>query len=96
MGTRMKTTVEIADPLLREAKRVAERDGTTLRDLIEIGLRRVLDERNDPSRKPFKLPDCSNPHAKLQPWIREGDWAQIRDIIYGFDHLGDDEGDEDK
>lgn len=91
MGAHMKTTVEISDPLLREAKRAAEHDGTTLRDLIEQGLRRVLDDRNAVARKPYKLPDCRNKHAKLQPWIREGDWTQIRDIIYGFEHLPDGE-----
>jgi hypothetical protein len=85
----MKTTVEIADPLFREARRAAERDGTTLRDLIELGLRRVLDERKTRPSEPYKLPDCSNRHAKLQPWIREGDWTQIREIIYGFDSLPD-------
>jgi hypothetical protein len=85
----MKTTVEIADPLFREARRAAERDGTTLRELIELGLRRVLDERRTRTREPYKLPDCSNRHAKLQPWIREGDWTQIREIIYGFDSLPD-------
>lgn len=85
MGTRMKTTVEIADPLFEEAKRTAARDGTTLRELIELGLRRVLDERKTSQRKPFTLRDCSNKEAKLQPWIREGDWDQIRDIIYGLE-----------
>lgn len=94
MGTHMKTTVEIADPLLTEAKRAAERDGTTLRDLIELGLRRVLDERAARERKPYILPDLSNKHAKLQPWIREGDWEQIRDIAYGYDLLVPDSEDD--
>jgi hypothetical protein len=41
----MKTTVEIADPLLREARKIAARERTTLRALVEQGLRRVVAER---------------------------------------------------
>jgi antitoxin component of RelBE/YafQ-DinJ toxin-antitoxin module len=79
----MKTTVEIADPLLREAKRVAKRAGITLRELIELGLRRVLDERRAVKR-PFKLRDARNRHAMLKAGIRPGDWEQIRDLAYGL------------
>lgn len=85
MVTHMKTTVEIATPLLVEAKRIAKRDGVTLRELIDQGLRRALDDRNAAARKPYVLKDCSNKAARLQPWIREGDWNQLRDAIYGFD-----------
>ncbi len=37
----MKTTLEIADPLLRAARSLARRRGTTLRALVEAGLRKV-------------------------------------------------------
>src|SRR5215218_5709383 len=40
----MKTTLDISDPLLREARKVAARQGTTLRALVELGLRRILAE----------------------------------------------------
>jgi hypothetical protein len=49
----MKTTVEIADLLLRKAKQRAARDGTTLRALMERGLNHVLRESEPP--KKFKL-----------------------------------------
>ena len=65
----MKTTVEIADPLLEEAKREAERTDCTLRDLIEIGLRRELDRRSQ--KKPFKLRDASVGGQGLQPGVRD-------------------------
>ena len=54
----MKTTLDIADPLFAEAKRIAARDGETLRSLVEQGLRKVLAERSRKA-KPFKLRDAS-------------------------------------
>lgn len=68
MVTHMKTTVEIADPLLEEAKRVADKAGCTLRDLIELGLRQELDRRK--RAKPFKLRDASVTGDGLQPGVR--------------------------
>lgn len=38
----MKTTVEISDWLLREARKLAARKGVTLRSLIESGLRQTI------------------------------------------------------
>ncbi len=55
----MKTTLEIADPLLEQARAIAARDGETLRSLVEQGLRRVVDERATLKAKPFKLRDAS-------------------------------------
>lgn len=51
----MKTTVEIADPLLRKAKQRAARDGTTLRQLVEQGLSHVLSEQKPPKKFELKI-----------------------------------------
>jgi Arc/MetJ family transcription regulator len=80
ISTHMKTTIDIADALLSEARRQAAREGTTVRALVEAGLRRVLSERRE--KRPFVLRDASVSGNGLQPGIREGDWEQLRDIIY--------------
>jgi hypothetical protein len=41
----METTIEIAEPLLDEARHIARRVGKTLRSLVVQGLRKVVAER---------------------------------------------------
>jgi hypothetical protein len=77
----MKTTVEIRDDLLRAAREQARRDGTTLRALVEGGLRTVLKERQAARRK-FKLKHIVFKGDGLQSGIREGDWKRIMEIFY--------------
>ncbi len=76
----MKTTVEISDALLQEAKRVASKEETTLRELIEEGLRRSLEERKH--RGEFRLRRVSFKGKGLQPGISPGSWERIRELIY--------------
>lgn len=76
----MKTTVEISDQLAEEAKALAARENTTLRDLIETGLRIVLRERR--RRKAFKLRDASFGGRGLQPEFRDGEWERMREAAY--------------
>jgi hypothetical protein len=76
----MKTTVEISDPLLREARRLAAREGVTLRTVIERGLHRVVADAK--SSKPFKLRRASVKGKGLQPEFRNATWETIRDEIY--------------
>lgn len=76
----MKTTVEITDSLLEEAKKVASREGTTLRQLVELGLRKVLSERKQP--KKYKLKDCSFKGNGLTREFEGASWEEIRAAIY--------------
>jgi hypothetical protein len=76
----MKTTIEIADPLLREARKLAARQGTTLRALVERGLHRVLAE-NKPEA-PFKLRRASFKGQGLQADFRDASWEKLRDAVY--------------
>ena len=77
----MKTTIDVADALLREAREVAARDHTTLKDLVHEGLRRVLDERS-PRRRAFKLRSIEAGGGGFMPEFADGDWQRIRDAIY--------------
>jgi hypothetical protein len=76
----MKTTVDITDALFAEARRVAHEDGTTLRSLIEEGLRRVIADRD--KRIPYVMPDRSVGGNGLTPEFRDASWEKIRDAIY--------------
>ena len=80
MVTHMKTTVEISDGLADEAKAVARRERTTLRALIEAGLREVLRDRR--RRESFQLRDASFGGRGLRPELRDGDWQRIREAAY--------------
>jgi len=74
----MKTTVEISQPLLAEAKRIAGREHTTVRSLVEEGLRQALAARR--ARRPFKLRQVTFGGAG-EPTPAK-DWDGIRDLIY--------------
>jgi Arc/MetJ family transcription regulator len=76
----MKTTVEISDSLLAEARRLAAQERTTIRALIEQALRRMVQERT--TRSAFHLRTVSFRGAGLQAGIREGSWEQVRELIY--------------
>ena len=77
----MKTTIEIADPVLKEARKVAAREGTTLRALVEQGLRQVLSEKKQ-AKKPYKFHLTTFKGDGLQPEFQDAGWDKIRDAIY--------------
>ncbi|MBI2002474.1 MAG: type II toxin-antitoxin system VapB family antitoxin [candidate division NC10 bacterium] len=76
----MKTTVEIPDSLLDEARRVAAREGRTVRALVEEGLRKVLAERK--RSLAFRLRRASFKGEGLQPDVAGASWERIRDLAY--------------
>ena len=59
MGSLMKTTIDLSDALFKSAKEVAQQSQTTLRALIEEGLRRVLSDYKAPPKAAFKLKNAS-------------------------------------
>jgi hypothetical protein len=79
MVSHIKTTVEIADSLLDAAKKLAAKRGTTLRVLVEAGLRRVLEEDELAT---FRLRDGSFSGRGLQAEFRDAGWSELRDAAY--------------
>jgi hypothetical protein len=74
----VKTTVELPDGLLAEAKSIAHRRGIPLRRLIEDGLRTSIRQYGG-GRARFRLKDGSfggdSPAKDLS-------WPEVRSIIY--------------
>ena len=78
--THMKTTIELPDELLERSKAVARRENSTLKALIEEGLRMALRARRRKPAAPFAL----------QPFLGDGlstefagaGWKAMRDEIY--------------
>jgi hypothetical protein len=76
----MKTTVHIADTLLEEARKIAAREQTTVKAMIEEGLRRIIDDRK--RKKTFRLRKVTFKGDGLQPDIAGASWEKIREISY--------------
>lgn len=76
----MKTTIELPDDLLERSRQVAQREGLSLKALIEEGLQLALRARGRGKRT----------ELSLQPFEGDGyaaeftgaSWPQIRDEIY--------------
>jgi Arc/MetJ family transcription regulator len=75
----MKTTIEISDAILERAKAVAAREGTTLRALVEDGLRQVLRARRASA---FRLRDASVDGNGLSAEFQGAGWDKLRDAAY--------------
>lgn len=76
----MKTTIDIAAPILEKAKKLARRERTTLKALVERGLSQVLAERR--VAVPFRLRDASFGDEGLQPGVQGLSWDRIRELAY--------------
>jgi Arc/MetJ family transcription regulator len=82
MASHMKTTIHIADSLSREARRLAREEQTTLRALVEEGLRAVISERRRRRRQNFHLRKATFKGRGLQPRLAGATWDQILDLSY--------------
>ena len=80
MASHMKTTIQLPDSLLRQARRLAQREHTTLKALVEQGLRRTLAERQQ--RSGFRLRKVTFKGQGLQPPAAGASWERIRELSY--------------
>jgi len=80
MVSHMKTTIQIPDSLLKEARKLATEEHTTLKALMEEGLRRIISEHRQ--RGKFKLRKATFRGKGLQPHLEGATWERIRDISY--------------
>ena len=76
----MKTTIEISDSLMEAARQVSRREKTTVRSLVEEGLRKVIADRE--ASRNFRLRKATFKGAGLQPQVSAAPWEQIRGLIY--------------
>jgi predicted transcriptional regulator len=81
MVSHMKTTIDLPDELLREAQLIARAEGTTLKSVMEEGLRAVI-ARHRTSQQ-YELRDASVSGRGLQPEFADADWSRIRQASYG-------------
>jgi hypothetical protein len=79
----MKITIDIPDSLLREIRKLAQRESVPLPALVERGLYRILAESKQGT--PFKLRRASFKGRGLQAAVRGASWHKIRALAYG-DH----------
>ena len=76
----MKTTIQIPDSLLKEVRKLANEENTTLKSLMEEGLRRIISEHK--RRGTFKLRKATFRGKGLQPHLEGATWDHIRDLSY--------------
>jgi hypothetical protein len=76
----MKTTIELPDELLERSKAVARRENSTLKALIEEGLRLALRARTRKRAVLFAVQPFRG--DGLSPEFAGGGWEKVRDEIY--------------
>jgi hypothetical protein len=77
----MKTTIDIADPLLRRAKQLAARRNTSLKQVVEDALRQAL-EAESRARSPRRLKTHTFRGRGLQAGLSWDDWNALRSFAY--------------
>ncbi len=82
MVSHMKTTINIADSIFREARQVARQERTTFKALVEEGLRRVISERRRRQKQSFRLRKATFKGKGLQPHLAGATWDQVLDISH--------------
>ncbi|MCS7064309.1 MAG: type II toxin-antitoxin system VapB family antitoxin [Methylacidiphilales bacterium] len=77
----MKTTIEISSALFEQAKRLARKKNTTLRNLVETGLTLVL-KAQQKEQIPRPPPLVTFKGGGLRPEFADASWERLRTAIY--------------
>lgn len=77
----MRTSIDIPDPLLRRAKKLAQRRGTTLRQLLIDGLLSVVEQGTRTSD--YQMQDCSFGSGGLVEGLSWSDTDSLDELVYG-------------
>ena len=80
MVINMKTTIQIPDVHFEEVRMLARQENTTMKVIIEEGLRRIISERK--RRSHFKLRKVTFKGKGLQPHLAGTSWDQILQVSY--------------
>jgi hypothetical protein len=80
MVSHMKTTIQIPDSLFEEVRTLAHQERTTMKVIVEEGLRKIVSERKLRSR--FKLRKATFKGNGLQPHLAGKSWDQILQLSY--------------
>ncbi|HYY79013.1 MAG TPA: type II toxin-antitoxin system VapB family antitoxin [Actinomycetes bacterium] len=84
----MRTTINIDDGLLAEAKQVAARTGRSLTAVVEDALRESLHRRHRTARRGVELPVFGK--DGVQPGVDLDDSAALLDVMERHDPATDD------
>ena len=76
----MKTTIDISDSILEQAKQLARDQNVTLRSLTEEGLRKVIEERSASHRRGVNPVTFRG--KGLSSEFQGATWERIRDAAY--------------
>jgi hypothetical protein len=83
----MRTTVSISDPLLRDAKILAAKNGSSLSAVVEEGLRTLIQKSNSQIRDDRRPPLVISTGGGLMPGIDLSNNAQLADLMDETDAL---------
>jgi hypothetical protein len=76
----LKTTIELPEELVKQARRVARQEGASLRALVEEGLQRSLEARRQAARRELDFPTYGG--SGLTTEFEGAPWSRIRDETY--------------
>ena len=80
----MRTTLDLDDHLMREAKLVAQQRGTTLTSFVEDALRERLARRRNPEQPATRFRVHTFKGNGMQPGVDLDDSAGVRDLMDGL------------